>query len=335
LSSDKKLILKTGVTASGGAIIIDTSNNVGIVNTAPIAPLTIGNSSLANNDGFLVLEKCTTVGTARQFRIGLNANFDLAMGDYGNNNVAGTWLQALRITYGATSDRLIIDNTTTSINGDLFITSSRLVLRGIQPTLYLRDTDNRSGMIHMNSNIMYFLNGSGNDTETWTQQNGQNWALQINMNNNDATFGGSVSVGGSLSVGGTNINSIIDQRIKDKFLFSVYRTSITFVVFGFTNYWEGVWDFETNLKLNEYSRPQLNVRWKISASINNGNGNDSNKYFFMNYFYNQLGSNIAFNTTHSNGTWSFQNWWNGSGNNYLRITCRLDAAADYLNINIS
>lgn len=200
IRSSNKLVLQSGVTAP--AIVINTANNVGIGNTAPIAPLTIANASLANNDGFIVLEKCTTVGSTRQFRIGLNANFDLAMGDYGGNNVAGTWLQALRITYGATSDRLIIDNSVTSINNDLFITSSRLVLRGTSPTLYLRDTDHRSGMIHMNSNIMYFLNASGNDSETWVQQNGQNWCLQLNMNNNDATFGGAI-IGGSYMLSST------------------------------------------------------------------------------------------------------------------------------------
>jgi hypothetical protein len=42
---------------------------------------------------------------------------------------------------------------------------------------------------------MYFLNASGNDSETWTQQNGQNWCLQLNMNNNDATFGGAIISG--------------------------------------------------------------------------------------------------------------------------------------------
>jgi hypothetical protein len=75
---------------------------------------------------------------------------------------------------------------------DLFVSSSRLVLRGIAPTLYLRDTNERSGMIHMNSSVMYFLNGQSADSETWAQQNGQNWALQLNMNNNEATFGGAM-----------------------------------------------------------------------------------------------------------------------------------------------
>ena len=81
-----------------------------------------------------------------------------------------------------------------TINGDTFITSSRLVLRGTSPTLYLRDTDQKSGMIHMNGAIMYFLNGSGVDSETWSPVNGS-WALTLNMNNNEAIFGGSVYTG--------------------------------------------------------------------------------------------------------------------------------------------
>jgi hypothetical protein len=182
----------TGANTRQERMRIASNGFVGISNSAPIAPLTIGNSALANNDGFIVLEKCTSLGSTRQFRIGLNANFDLALGDYGGNNVAGTWSEALRIAYGATSNRLIIDNNTTSINGDLFITSSRLVLRGTSPTLYLRDTDSRSGMIHMNANVMYFLNANGNDSETWAQQNGQDWCLQLNMNNNEAKFGGAM-----------------------------------------------------------------------------------------------------------------------------------------------
>ena len=97
-------------------------------------------------------------------------------------------------------------------------------------------------MIHMNSNIMYFLNGSGNDSETWAQQNGQDWALQINMNNNTATFGGGIVcnaqsqfnancvVYGGLYVRLTNISSTNTdyvcvagntafQSVNDKFLY--------------------------------------------------------------------------------------------------------------------
>jgi hypothetical protein len=90
---------------------IDNNGNVGIGNTTPIAPLTIGNSALANNDGFIVLEKCTTLGSTRQFRIGLNASFNLAMGDYGAGNVAGTWFQPFEINYNAPSQALVIEAT--------------------------------------------------------------------------------------------------------------------------------------------------------------------------------------------------------------------------------
>ena len=100
------------------------------------------------------------------------------------------------------SGNLTWDGNTFYANGN---SGSKLVLRGNSPTIYLRDTDNRSGMIHMNGNLMHFLNGNGNDTETWATQNGQTWALTLDMSNNNAVFGGNVSAnyysgnGGGLS----------------------------------------------------------------------------------------------------------------------------------------
>jgi hypothetical protein len=99
----------TGANTRQERMRIAQNGFVGIGNTAPIGPLTIGNSALANNDGFMVLGKCTTVGTTRQFRIGLNDNFDLALGDYGGNNTAGTWTQALRIAYGTSANTLYLN----------------------------------------------------------------------------------------------------------------------------------------------------------------------------------------------------------------------------------
>jgi hypothetical protein len=46
----------------------------------------------------------------------------------------------------------------------------------------------------MNDGIMYFLNGSGNDSDTWSPVNGS-WVLTLNMNNNQSIFGGSVYTG--------------------------------------------------------------------------------------------------------------------------------------------
>jgi len=66
-----------------------------------------------------------------------------------------------------------------------------LALRSTSPTIYLRDTDHNVSMIHCNSNIFYILRGA-NDTETWTQVNSV-WPLEINLTNNNATFGGTVT----------------------------------------------------------------------------------------------------------------------------------------------
>jgi hypothetical protein len=303
---------------------ITNTGNVGIGNTAPIAPLCVGNSALANNDGFLVLEKCTTVGTTRQFRIGLNANFELALGDYGGGNVAGTWLQALRIGYQSPSNSLVI-----GANGNISILTG----------MWHNSSDGLARVYYVASGTTY-LKGHGTDPLVF--RNGADTDLVKISSNGNVGIGTYYSpnykldVNGEINATNVRVNGVdINQMIKNQHLFSIYRVSITNYYLNFVNYWEGVWDIGTNLVFNEYNRPQLNVRWNISGSINNGNGNDSNKYFFMNYFYNQLGNNIAFNTTHSYGQWSFQNFWNGSGNNFLRIICRLDSPADYLNVNIS
>jgi hypothetical protein len=69
--------------------------------------------------------------------------------------------------------------------------SSQLYIRNTSPTVYFRDTDHRSAMIHVNSSIFYVLRGSGNDSTTWETYNGH-WPLTLNLNNNDATFGGDI-----------------------------------------------------------------------------------------------------------------------------------------------
>jgi hypothetical protein len=68
--------------------------------------------------------------------------------------------------------------------------SDKIVITGTQPTLYLKDTNNRSGMIHMNSDKMYFLSG-GTNTESWTPVNGR-WPLVLHTNSGFAEFGANI-----------------------------------------------------------------------------------------------------------------------------------------------
>lgn len=85
-------------------------------------------------------------------------------------------------------------------------------LNNTSPTLYLQDTDQRSGFLHVNSNLMYFLSG-GVNAESWTQ-NDSRWPLTLNMETDQAIFGGSVSfMEGNVGIGTTN--PLIDLAIGD------------------------------------------------------------------------------------------------------------------------
>jgi hypothetical protein len=67
-----------------------------------------------------------------------------------------------------------------------------MISRNSAPTLYLQDTNNRSAMVHTNSNYLYFLRGDGNDSMTWSTYNGY-WPLVLNLENNNAIFWGDIS----------------------------------------------------------------------------------------------------------------------------------------------
>jgi glucan-binding YG repeat protein len=67
-----------------------------------------------------------------------------------------------------------------------------LYINNADPTIFLQDTNHRSAMIHVNSNVFYVLRGTGNNSTGWTTYNGY-WPLELNLENNNALFGGSVS----------------------------------------------------------------------------------------------------------------------------------------------
>jgi hypothetical protein len=72
-----------------------------------------------------------------------------------------------------------------------------LVLRGASPTVYLRDTNNNSAMLHCTSDLFYILRG-GNDTETWSQVNSQ-WPAYWNLTNNHMFAGGDINAVGEVT----------------------------------------------------------------------------------------------------------------------------------------
>lgn len=96
-------------TTSGSSIYYNTGK-VGIGTNAPLGPLSVGNSAVPNSDGYLVLGKHDGSG-ARQFRVGFDSSFNFVIGDYGNNNTAGSWLSPFAINWQAPNNSLYINST--------------------------------------------------------------------------------------------------------------------------------------------------------------------------------------------------------------------------------
>lgn len=69
--------------------------------------------------------------------------------------------------------------------------SGDLNIRNVNPTLNLQDSNGRNGVIQVNADKMYFLRGDAVDGTGWAQS-GTRWPLVIDLDNNDASFGGSV-----------------------------------------------------------------------------------------------------------------------------------------------
>ncbi len=83
-------------------------------------------------------------------------------------------------------------------------------IRGGSPTLYFQDTNNRSCMLHNNSNLLYVLRGSGNDSISWTQT-GSQWPFIWYLENNNAKCGGSFEAVGNITAYSS------DRRLKQNF----------------------------------------------------------------------------------------------------------------------
>jgi len=89
----------------------------------------------------------------------------------------------------------------------------KAVLRSASPTVYFRDTDHSSAMWHCNSGRMYLLRGAV-DSETWTQANGS-WPLEVNLDTNEALFGGKVRVQRNLGTTSDYAHSQLELRCTD------------------------------------------------------------------------------------------------------------------------
>ncbi len=57
--------------------------------------------------------------------------------------------------------------------GEGRFTNNALIINGVSPTIYFRDSNERQGMIHVNGGLMYFLSGP----VTGTSGSEANWQV--------------------------------------------------------------------------------------------------------------------------------------------------------------
>lgn len=97
----------TSVSVSDARLTVDTNGSIGVNNLSPCGMLTVGNSSLANSEGHIVIGRKDGGGGTRQYRLGYTAGWSAVIGDYGNNNTAATQVEQFRIIYTAPTDTLV------------------------------------------------------------------------------------------------------------------------------------------------------------------------------------------------------------------------------------
>jgi len=106
---------------SGTGLIYYNGGNVGVGNSAPFALLCVGNSAVSGSDGIIVIGKNGDGGATRHFRLGLNASYDFTIGDYGNNNSSGTWLQQFKVGWQSPANALVVSSSGVSMVGTLTV----------------------------------------------------------------------------------------------------------------------------------------------------------------------------------------------------------------------
>ena len=87
--------------------------------------------------------------------------------------------------------------------------TNSLSIKNTAPTIAFIDTDDLSGWIHVENNLMHFLRGPKNAPAVngWSQIDGE-WPLLLNLSNNNAEFGANIVANG-------DVTAFSDVRVKE------------------------------------------------------------------------------------------------------------------------
>lgn len=92
-----------------GIAVMSTIGQLGLDNLSPIGLLSLGDSSKVGSDGSLVIHKNSGGGSQRHMKMGFyTSTYDLTIGDFGNNNLPGSWVKTFYITWNAPNTSLAV-----------------------------------------------------------------------------------------------------------------------------------------------------------------------------------------------------------------------------------
>jgi hypothetical protein len=123
------------------------------------------------------------------------------------NGIDTTWNSWYTLVHSGNIGSYAVTSGTGTFTGNV-------VINNTSPTIYMQDTDNRSCMIHCNSNYLYVLRGDGTNSTTWATYGGL-WPVVINLENNDFTSGGNVTAYSDIRI---KENIVTIDRALDKTL---------------------------------------------------------------------------------------------------------------------
>jgi len=134
------------------------------------------NTSQLNVDGLTTLDG-----------LAVSVTLNAPIGNINTINSSGT----ANISTANFSTIDVISGNIDTLTNDKITSTDRIIINNTDPTLFLKDTNGRSGMIQMNHNNMFFLSAPAN-SESWAKVNGE-WPLKIETDTNEAFFGGNIN----------------------------------------------------------------------------------------------------------------------------------------------